>query len=145
MRQTAHLPGGLILLNRVLVEDFEAPEIVAGFILAEVTRSSLKDPILSLLEATGPMSAFRLLTTGDIPEETLAIYAETLLSTRPARVPHDPLLQSFAQARVSSKPYAFAVDISGETTLNLIEADPGIEEPIINDGEWVSLQGICGE
>jgi len=145
MRQTAHLPGGLILLNRALVEDYDAPETVAGFVVAEATRSALKDPVLSLLETTGPMSAFRLLTTGDIPDATLAVYAETLLSTRPARLPHDPLLQAFAKARVSSKPYAFAVDISGETTLTLIEADPGVTDPILKDGDWVSLQGICGE
>ena len=35
---TAHLPGGIIVAHRSLVEDHETPEIMAGFLLAEDLR-----------------------------------------------------------------------------------------------------------
>ena len=40
-----------------------------------------------------------------------------------------------------------ALDITGESTLELIEADPMAGQspaPVIRDADWVRLQGICG-
>ena len=53
----------------------------------------------------------------------------------------------FAQAAVPSSPYAYARDITGETTLGLIEADPMAGrtlEQVLPDRDWVLLQSICG-
>lgn len=140
-----HLPGGTILLNRTLVEDFEDPAVVAGFILAELARADARDPVQDLLEANGVFTAFRLLTTGDVPDAALQHYAELMLATPPQPVPDATLLARFAEAGVPATPYAYAVDISGENTLSLIEADPGGAASVLTDGQWVSLQGICGE
>jgi hypothetical protein len=143
-----HLPGGLILLNRALVEDYEDPAVPAGYVLAESLRGEITDPVMRLLEFAGPFAAFRLLTTAVISDETLASYAETLMTEPAAPLDEITLLARFAKAGVASTPYAYARDISGETTLPLIEADPaqnGATRPILTDGEWVSLQGICGE
>lgn len=142
---TGHLPGGLVLVSRRLVEDFDTPDVVAGYILAEQIRAFQTDPIEALLTEAGPLMAARLLTTGDLPEEVLSSYAERFMTTRPAPVPEQALLQAFRQARVSSQPYAYAVDISGERTLALIEADPGGAISVLPDSAWVSLQAICGE
>jgi len=146
--EAGHLPGGLILLNRALVEDYEDPAVVAGYILAEATRATAADPIIRMLSSVGPFATFRLLTTGDIPDETLADYAETLLTAPDPAVDDQALLARFAAVGVPSTPFAYARDISGETTLPLIEADPALSDhlqPVLSDGEWVSLQGICGE
>ena len=66
----------------------------------------------------------------------------------PASMPDEPLLERFAAAGVSSTPYAYALDITGESTLRLIEGDPmrseGARKPVLDDGDWVALQGICG-
>ena len=47
-----------------------------------------------------------------------------------------------------SSPYAYSRDPSGETALPLIEADPyrdrPPERPVLDDTDWVALQGICG-
>ena len=66
-------------------------------------------------------------------------------------VPHAPLaadtlLEAFSAQGVKSTPYAYALDASGETTLELIEADPFVTSPrpVLSDGDWVALQGICG-
>ena len=145
---SAHLPGGMILLNRALVEDYEDPDVVAGYILAEDLRALAADPVEDLLRNAGPIAAFKLLTTGEISDEALAYHAEMLLTSQPSDLPDNLLLARFAKAGVSSTPYAYAIDISGETTLGLIEADPARSapvKPVLPDGAWVSLQGICGE
>ena len=141
-----HLPGGLILLNRTLVEDHEDPAVVAGYVLAELERADTKDPVQDLLASSGTFAAFKLLTTGEVTDDVLETYTETLLAKPAAPVSDDALLTQFAEAGVATTPYAYARDISGETTLTLIEADPGpSERPLLTDGQWVSLQGICGE
>lgn len=143
-----HLPGGIILLNRALVEDYEEPDVAAGFILAEAARANAADPMLELLDDAGLIATAKLLTTGTLADSVLDAYAERLL-TAPA-VPLDTatLLARFAEARVRATPYAFALDQTGETTLALIEADPvpmAEAAPLLADADWVSLQGICLE
>lgn len=148
VRGAQHLPGGLMLVGSGLVEDHESPEVLAGHILAETLRRDAADPMARLLRAVGIGATIQLLTTGEIPSDRLAAYAERLLSL-PAEPVSDPaLLARFAAARVPATPYAYARDISGEETLALIEADPmkaGGAEPVLTDADWVSLQGICGE
>lgn len=145
---SAHLPGGIILLNRALVEDYEEPDVAAGYMLAERIRADASDPMLGLLQHAGLIATVKLLTTGQISGAALDAYAERLL-TRPADpIAPDTLIARFETARLRSSPYAYALDQTGETTLPLIEADPipvSQAEPLIPDSAWVSLQGICGE
>ena len=148
MAQSRHLPGGIILLNRALIEDFEDPEVVAGHILVENLRAGQTDPVIELLQHTGLISAFRLLTTGNIAASSLDSYTETFLTQADHPVPQDRILSAFKAAAIRTSPYAYAIDISGETPIALIEADPvtpDATKPVLGDGDWVALQGICGE
>lgn len=148
VHEGVHLPGGLLLLNKALVEDYEEPDVAAGYIVAEYLRSARHDPLLRLLEHAGFWDSLRLLTRGTLTEETLDAYAEALLTTPPIPLPEEVLLKEFSDARVRSTPYAYAVDISGETTLALIEADPfrgQVAPDILSDDDWVSLQNICSD
>jgi len=142
----AHLPGGIILLNRGLVEDFEDPEVPAGFVLVEQLRGAKKDPLLDLLRSAGLSSSFRLLTTGKLRQTALDNYAETLLTSNPSEIANSAILARFLAAGVRTAPYAYAIDISGETTIGLIEADPVTPQAarrVLDDSSWVSLQSIC--
>ncbi|WP_116083054.1 hypothetical protein [Tropicimonas sp. IMCC34011] len=144
---TVTLPGGLILLDRRLVEDHETPDVAAGYILAEVVRTEAESPMERLLRASGPFATLKLLTSGEISDKTLNAYAEYLVGTERPQVAPTALLPKFQAARVSSTPYAYAEDISGEATLPLIESDPmrgGDAEPVLTDSSWVALQNICG-
>lgn len=145
---TAHLPGGRILLNRALVEDPEEPDVTAGYILTERLRALTQDPLEEMLIQTGLWSSLRLLTTGELAEADLERYGEYLLTQKPQPLSNEILLAGFATAEIRSTPYAYSIDITGETTLPLIEADPmnGREaRPVLNDADWLRLQGICGE
>ncbi|WP_294620631.1 hypothetical protein [uncultured Roseovarius sp.] len=147
VKDAVALPGGTILINRSLVEDFEDPDVVAGYIIAERLRTQLHDPLNDLLEHAGLWATITLLTTGDLGEETLTAYAEHLLTDERPELDEEVLLKGFETWQVRSTPYAYARDISGETTLALIEADPyaaASPEPVLSDANWLRLQGICG-
>lgn len=148
VKNVVHLPGGIFLVNRGVVEDHETPDVAAGYILAETLRREAVDPMEQLLEEAGLFATFRLLTTGKMQKASLSGYAESLLAADPAPVETTDLLDRFAMARVSSTPYAYAVDVTGETTLPLIEADPmrsGGAQRVLSDADWISLQSICLE
>lgn len=148
LADTAHLPGGKILMNRSLIEDPGDPDVPAGYILAEAVRAAGTDPLEDLLEHAGTIATLRLLTTGELPDETLDVYAEHLLTERTGEsVDTSTLLAAFAKAELRSGPYAYWQDVTGETTLPLIEADPRRAEgsrQVLTDADWLRLQGICG-
>ena len=142
----AHLPGGVILLNRAVIEDYEDPDVAAGYILTERQRAAQFDPLQQLLETAGLRATFRLLTRGVLSDATLDSYAEHLMTTPPESPSQEPLLARFAAAGVPSSPYAYAIDLSGESVLGLIEADPmrsRDQKQLLSDGDWIRLQNIC--
>ena len=145
VKTTASLPGTALVVGRSIVEDHEDPSAAIGFMLAEAKYSEASDPLERILEFGGARSSFRLLTSGQLATETLSAYAEYLSITVTGRASDDALIEGFAKLGVSASPYAYALDISGETTLPLIEADAIITPatPILTDGEWVALQEIC--
>ncbi|MEO1704340.1 MAG: hypothetical protein AAFR50_03250 [Pseudomonadota bacterium] len=146
LRSTAALPGGHVLIGRGIIEDYEDPMVAAGFVVAELTRTEASDPLRDLLNATGAGAALQLLTSGSIPAGALDSYAETLLTTPPAPLPAEMLLHAFRDHSIPATPYAYALDVTGESTLTLIEADPyagTAPAPPLSDGEWISLQDIC--
>ncbi|KUJ85518.1 hypothetical protein AVO45_00530 [Ruegeria marisrubri] len=141
------LPGGTVLLNRELIEDYEDPAVAAGFVLAERARAMKQKPLSDLLGRAGPAASFRLLTTGELTPETLDQYGERILAEPRPAVDDEELLSVFAQTALPSTPYAYALDVTGETVLGLIEADPMAGralEQILPDRDWVILQNICG-
>ncbi|MCB1357335.1 MAG: hypothetical protein KDK53_12820 [Maritimibacter sp.] len=143
-----HLPGRIVLLDRAQVEDYETPEVAAGYILAERQRAVDTDPMLPLLEHAGPFATARLLTTGMLPDGVLDRYGEMIFARPPEALAVAPMLARFKSAAVATTPYAFAIDQSGETTLGLIEADPfpaGEAAPLLSDADWAQLQMICSD
>ncbi|WP_299024755.1 hypothetical protein [uncultured Sulfitobacter sp.] len=146
-RAALHLPGGVIVLDRSVFEDWEEPDVAAGYILAELALQVERDPLADLLDVTGPWENFRLLTTGEISGGALDTYAEYLM-TAPSGIPDTAnLLALFEASDLRSTPYARARDITGESVLDLIEGDPMQNretEPLLADSTWLRLQGVCG-
>lgn len=143
-----HLPDRQVLLSRALVEGQDGPEALAGFALAERARAEAMDPLILLLEHAGTRATFGLLTTGALSQDAVEGYAEKLLRTEPETLETAALLDRFSAADLSSTPYAFALDPTGESVLPLVEGDPfrqGSPRPVLPDGDWISLQAICSE
>ncbi|CAN0490348.1 unnamed protein product, partial [Hapterophycus canaliculatus] len=80
VRDSLSLPGGTVILNKALVEDFEEPDVAAGYILAEMQRAADRDPLEALLDHAGLRASFTLLTTGNLPSTALDDYAEAVLT-----------------------------------------------------------------
>jgi len=147
VKDTLHLPGGIVLLNKAVIEDFEDPAVAAGHVVVERARARQVDPLAEFLDQGGPLATFRLLTTGHVTQAALDRYAERVLTAPRPPLSDEQILAAFAHAAVPSTPYAYAQDITGESVLGLIEADPMAgrpAEPVLRDRDWVLLQGICG-
>lgn len=143
--ETGVLPGGAILIGHTLVEDFETPEVLAGFLMAADVRRNHESPLKDLLEAAGLRASTSLLTTAKLPAFALPRMAEWLAASTPAPVDEAALLRRMSDANINPAPYGYALDISGEKTENLISASQPTTPPLLSDGEWIALQGICGE
>jgi hypothetical protein len=140
---TAHLPGGLLLVDRGLIENHDTPEILAGHLLAEALRAESADPLPAVLDEAGLTATTRLLTTGSLPEGALGGLAESFLTRASAEIDSSALAARFAAAGVRADPYARAVRPDDPT---LAAADISRTEParlILPDNDWVALQGIC--
>jgi hypothetical protein len=141
LTQALALPGGIVVLNKRLVETAPDAETAAGFALAEATRASLTDPVVKLLDYAGPLATARLLATGRLPETALDGYAEALLAQAPPPLPEALLTPVFKARGLSVRAYAAAL---GDSALG--KADPfqdGSPAPVLADRDWVSLQAIC--
>jgi hypothetical protein len=146
IKTTINLPGNILLANRNLVEDFEDPDVLAGFLVIEKLRSQTYDPMEELIQTISLISTFRLLTTGLINDETLMDYADYLVTKPQESIRTNKIIKAFHDTKLSLLPFAKAIDITGEGSFELIEADEikkSSVETSLPDANWVSLQNIC--
>ena len=147
--RAAHLPGRLLLIRRDLIEGYDGPEAVAGYLLAERARAETADPLVSLLRWAGLRATLRLLTTGSFPATALRGYGAVLLgrAETPDPVADAALLARFRAAGVAATAYAGALG-ADPAAPRLIAGDPFADVPpvpLMADDSWVSLQGICND
>ncbi len=140
------LPGGIVVLDRSMVERAREPEVVAGHVLSARPGVGRLDPLEPVLRQSGFVASVRLLTTGDVPADALRLQTAALMERPPTLPDAERLLDAFEQARVPVTAWAMDRDPGGESVLDLVEADPMRGRPvppIMSDDDWVSLQGIC--
>jgi len=140
------LSGGLILLDRRIIENATDPAVPAGYIVAAEEARAQIDPMEAVLRSVGLRQTVGLLTTGDLGADVLQDYARSVTEAEP-RFPDDKaLIKAFTAAEIPTSPFAYARDATGQRTRALIANDPYAErdEPqILDDANWVRLQGIC--
>lgn len=141
-----HLPGGIVILSGQALAETDGPELAAALVLAERLGAAREDPLARVLRDAGPIAALVLMATGEIDAEALAAHAQALAAAPPDPPPAADMRAALAAAGVPAAPYAHALDPTGETVLDLIEADPfatGARPALLSDGDWVALEGIC--
>ena len=142
------LPGNVIIVSHTLVEDYDTPDVLAGYLLQLDLDIEPRDMLQKMLKTAGLLPTFRLLTTGHLSQATLQEFAKGLLNS-PAIIPEDTrLIAAFYEHGVAITPYAMARDITGQDTAHLVSAEttrPSPARPVLNDTLWVGLQGICGD
>lgn len=135
------LPGGIIVLDKDIPEQTDDPAITAGYVLSAHSQRVAKDPLAPILEAAGMRTTLTLFTTGDLPPAALKNYAQALIDRDFPAADFGALRDSFDAARVPATPYATYANLPA-----LAQADPlaGVDAPpLMTDGAWVGLQGIC--
>lgn len=139
------LPGHVLIAGRGLIEGQPGPEALAGHILAADLGETAQDPLLDVLDWAGVRAAFRLLTTGNLPEGALNGYGQTLLDSA-APVPEvAPLLARMKDKAIPATPYARSLGDAAAASA-LIEGDPWADltpDPVLKDAEWEALAQIC--
>ena len=144
LAETAHLPGGEILIGHRLVEDHETPDVLAGYLLAEDLRRTETEPLARLLAGVPFRASLAILSTGRLRDVDLERMAEWVVAAPLTPVPEVDLLQAMDRTSVPTAPYGYAKDISGESTLAFVENN-GDAAPVLDDTDWIALQAICGE
>ena len=134
------LPGGIVLVDRALIERLDDPAITAGFILAAISGRDSHDPLEDVLKDAGLSTTFQLLTTGDLPNEVLRSYAQTVQQMQDTPTDLNSLTTAFDAANVPLKPYASLRDPDGAVFGQIVDTGTA---PILTDSDWVRLQGIC--
>ncbi len=144
-RFSAHLPGNLILLNRSLIEEYSGPEVAAGFVLMEQALAQETPPMAQMFNSIGTQATLMFLASATVDEDKLAEFATARLSGGLERPDDAVLLKLFAKVGLTSSPFAHALDNSLKTTQGLVDGDPVKADyrPCLDDGDWISLQGIC--
>ena len=59
----------------------------------------------------------------------------------------ESLMKEFNNREISSLPYSYAKDVTGQTTQFLINSEKTSEKarkPSLDDSSWLALQTICG-
>ncbi|MCC6001512.1 MAG: hypothetical protein JJU19_11710 [Pararhodobacter sp.] len=148
--EAAHLPGQVILLGDELLTRLDAPEALAGYLIAEAIVAEQRDPLREVLRHAGFRATLTLLTTGRLPDDALDGYLTRRLAAPPARPPADALVAALGELGVSPLPYASALGNTGEMTgladaladARIAPGDNGAGR-LIGDGEWLMLQSVC--
>lgn len=139
------LPGGLILLDRAMIEIPDDPAGPAGQILIARLNAAQHDPLRRLLARSGIGATLEALTTGTLSDARLAAEAEALIRSPIPRPPDAEIARAFETARVPLRPWARDDDITGARNAALLDgASQAPTPPLLSDGDWVALQGICG-
>lgn len=135
------LPGGIVLVDRALIEQHDDPAVAAGYILAAIAGRDSHDPLKDVLSDAGLQITGQLFTTGDIPNDVLRDFAQSVQATDVTPAKDDTMRVAFDAAGIPLTPYARLRDPDG--TLFDAVSDLGTYREILSDSDWVRLQGIC--
>ncbi len=142
---TAHLPGRLVIIGREFLEGLDSAETLAGHLLAQELLIETTDPMRAFLDRAGVRATVRFLTTGELTEASIAAFGAERLSSVPQSPPAAELVARMAQRGVPLGPYVGSLsDPARQDALTQAQSPAApAPEPLISDGEWLTLQNIC--
>lgn len=146
---TLALPGNHLLINKQAVASAQSPEEIAGWIASELARARALPPLLSITQKVTLVDNLRFLFTGGYTPETSVKLVEKLLG-EPAEIPQTMdanALDILKSAKISPAPYAQALTRMGAEAarVKLFDVEDLFAEPVLDDQNWVALQGICNQ
>jgi len=141
LEEAVALPGNIIVLDKSRVESAKEPESVAGYALAAFLDAEEKDALGPIIDQAGLRPTLQLLTTGDLPPESLEAYAMSLTNSPQLIELRASILEGFQSQNVDIIPLFADLESRGRLVPNQTkEAD---NQPVISDSQWIALNGIC--
>lgn len=147
-----HLPGGLILLPRSLLDE-PSPQALAGAALVEDLVARSDDPMRALLADAGLRATAMLMMTGELAPSALDGYGRALLRRESPPLPSsEALAAAFAQAGLAPAPYAqWRARTVRDSAADILPPGTGPEPAALSapaplpmpDNDWVALQSLC--
>ena len=135
------LPGNIIVLSKDRVEAARTPEVSAGYALAAYVEGVQKDTLGPVIDHAGLQPTFSLLTTGDLPAESLASYAQTVETDAQLIELSDAVVAEFQSRNVDLEPLLDDLTMRGRA-LDILSISTEFE-PVLTDSQWIALNGIC--
>ncbi len=143
-RKSMHLPGGIILANKTLVENYDGIEVLAGYVLMEKALQDESPALHTLFLEAGPIATISFLATGQIKDNVLEKFAKDRITGAMIQPDSTALLKLFTSAKLPSTPFAKTL-VASDATQALITGNPvtGPYDPLLTDPQWLALQSIC--
>jgi len=144
---TLALPGNRLLINKQAITAAQNPEEIAGWIAGELARARNLPPLLNITKQVTPLDNLLFLFRGGYSPETSVMLVEKLLNDQPV-IP-EPMDQNtldiLKTAGISSSPFAQALQRTGAEAarIKVFEATADGSKTVLDDQNWVALQGIC--
>lgn len=141
------LPGDLFVVGHELIDSGAGPDLLAAQLIeADLVANPAQggvDPLRAVLRWAGMRAAFRLLTTGSLPDGAVSGYGQTLIETPAVRADAETLSGALTAVRLS--PAAYLSQLAGDDPRRaaLTEPEAGAQ-PALSDAEWAALQTVCG-
>ena len=141
LEEAVTLPGNIIVLDKSRVEEAETPEAVAGYALAAFLDASEKDALGPIIDQAGLQPTLQLLTTGDLPPESLEAYAISLADSPQLIELRASIIDGFKSRNVDIAPLFVDLESRGRLVPN--QSEETNNAPILSDSQWIALNGIC--
>ena len=144
--ESMHLPGGTIVLDRGLLARHDGPEAVAGHVLLERLLMAENDPIARLIDKAGLSAAPNIVFESLIEDELLLYFFKSMQAESQPLVAPEDLLEQFRTSGFPSTPFGLIFKGNPDIANAAVENDPfksATYQPLLSDGDWIRLQGIC--
>lgn len=141
-----HLPGGIVIIDKGLLMRHDGPEAVAGHVLLERLLMAENDPIARLIDNAGLTAVPGIVLEGSVDDELLLGFFRSIQAEPRPPVAQEDILERFRTAGFSSTPFGLTFDGNQEVADAAVENDPfkgATYRPLLSDGDWIRLQGIC--
>jgi len=132
-----------VVLPLAVIAANDDPAVVAGHAVVASLGPGGQDPLNALLDSAGLDATLRLLARGTLPDDVLADAAAALTQAPFLPPASSETAAAFALAALPTGPYLRAIDPDGQQFGNLPAPAGAASEPILSDGDWLALRGIC--
>ena len=143
---SVHLPGGMVIIDKGLLMRHDGPEAVAGHVLLERLIMIENDPIARLIDSAGLSAVPNVVLGNSVDDESLLDFFSAVQAGPRPPVALEELLERFRTAGFPSTPFGLTFEGDREVANAAVESDPfkdATYRPLLSDGDWIRLQGIC--